>query len=183
MPNYRRANMQGALYFFTVVTHNRRPILTSKHARGCLRHAINITREKRPFTIEGFVLLPDHIHTIWRLPEGDNDFPTRWQIIKSLFTRNYQRAIQPQTSISKSKIQKNEQGIWQRRYWEHLIREEKDFYHHLDYIHYNPVKHGYVSSPKDWEFSSLQKYVEKEWYDINWGSFEPTTLIKTCAGE
>ncbi len=117
------------------------------------------------------VILPDHIHTFWQLPENDADFPTRWRLIKSAFSRAL-----PQTErISTSRRKKGERGIWQHRYWEHLIKDDKDFERHVDYIHYNPVKHGTIQSPVDWPYSSIHCYIQKGIIQSDWavkGDFE-----------
>ncbi|MBI5599842.1 MAG: transposase, partial [Deltaproteobacteria bacterium] len=123
---------------------------------------------ERPFTIDAFVLLPDHIHCIWTLPENDNDFSTRWRLFKSFFTKGCRDELKgPQTD---SMLKKGEQAVWQRRFWEHTIRDEDDFIRHTDYIHYNPVKHGLAESPKDWPHTSFHRYVDMGVYDREWGS-------------
>ena len=157
---YRRFYQPGARYFFTVVTANRKPLLIDNIAR--LRAAFKMCMTRYPFEIEAIVVLPDHLHTIWRLPEGDADFSTRWMVIKRQFSSGL-----PQATVSQSKLKKREKGIWQRRFWEHCIRNEDDWRRHVDYIHFNPVKHGYVSVPNDWLYSSFQQAVEKGWYEPN----------------
>ena len=161
---YRRFYQPGARYFFTVVTANRKPLLIENIER--LRAAFKTCKERHPFEIEAMVVLPDHLHTLWRLPEGDADFSKRWMVIK----RNFSSGL-PQEATSLSKIKKREKGIWQRRFWEHCIRNEDDWRRHMDYIHFNPIKHGYVDKPTDWQYSSFQKAVDKGWY-------EPNVLIK-----
>jgi putative transposase len=169
MPKYRRWRVQGATYFFTVVTHLRRRFLTDPLARRCLREAIATVRAKRPFEIPAIVLLPDHLHAIWNLPIGDADYSVRWRRIKEEFTRQYTKAGGSEGPLTPSRQQRSERGIWQRRFWEHTIQEEHDFERHFDYIHYNPVKHGYVESPKDWPWSSFHKWVDREVYSPDWG--------------
>ena len=154
---YRRFYQPGARYFFTVVTANRKPLLIENIEK--LRAAFKTCKERHPFEIEAMVVLPDHLHTIWRLPEGDADFSKRWMVIK----RNFSSGL-PQEVTSASKIKKREKGIWQRRFWEHCIRNEGDWRRHIDYIHYNPVKHGYVDTPQEWEYSSFRLAVDKGWY-------------------
>ena len=140
---YRRFYQPGACYFFTVVTANRTPILIDNIER--LRSAFRLCMSRYPFEIEAIVVLPDHLHTLWRLPEGDADFSKRWMVIKRKFSSGL-----PACNVSDSQNKKREKGIWQRRFWEHCIRDEDDWRHHFDYIHYNPVRHGLVSRTKDW---------------------------------
>ena len=161
---YRRFYQSGARYFFTVVTAKRKPLLIENIDR--LRSAFRLCLLRYPFEIEAIVVLPDHLHTIWRLPEGDADFSKRWMVIKRKFSSGL-----PSTAVSQSKVKKREKGIWQRRFWEHCIRNEDDWRRHVDYIHFNPVKHGYVVKPGDWLYSSFQKAVDQGWYD-------PEVLIK-----
>ena len=165
---YRRAQIKGGTYFFTVVTYNRRKFLCQPSSIERLRASIGTVMKTYPFKIDAIVILPDHIHCIWTLPAGDHDFSTRWRLIKSRFTQaikaNFNEIVSP------SRRQKQEQAVWQRRFWEHLIRDERDFNHHIDYIHFNPVKHGLVKAPKDWRYSSFYRYVQAGWYDEDWGS-------------
>lgn len=157
---YRRLYQSGARYFFTVVTENREPLLIDNIER--LRAAFRLCLLRYPFEIEAIVVLPDHIHTLWRLPDGDSDFSTRWMVIKRKFSAGL-----PSHFVSDSKTKKREKGIWQRRFWEHCIRDENDWRRHVDYIHFNPVKHGYVSAPQDWLYSSFNQAVRKGWYEPN----------------
>ena len=128
-------------------------------------------KNKRPFTIEAIVVLPDHLHAIWRLLDGDADFSTRWRTIKHDFSIALQDGV-----VSPSQQRKGEKGIWQRRFWEHAIRNETDWCRHIDYIHFNPVKHGYVTSPSTWPYSSFLRAVEKGWYPPDWGQQEPDSV-------
>jgi len=154
---YRRFYQSGARYFFTVVTENRAPLLIENIER--LRAAFRLCLSRYPFEIEAIVVLPDHLHTVWRLPEGDADFSKRWMVIKRKFSAGLQSSV-----VSDSKTKKREKGIWQRRFWEHYIRNEDDWRRHVDYIHFNPVKHGYVAKPQDWPYSSFNQAVSKGWY-------------------
>ena len=165
---YRRAKSPGSSYFFTVVTHNRRPILCQSENIELLRDSFRKVMQQHPFIIDAIVILPDHLHCLWRLPPGDANFSTRWRLVKSWFSRRCH--LQFQGQVSDSRRSKNEKAVWQRRFWEHLIRDEQDFNNHVNYIHYNPVKHGLVLSPKDWEYSSFHRYVQRGVYDIDWGS-------------
>ncbi len=164
---YRRAKTPGSSYFFTVVTHNRHPILCEPENIDLLRDSFRKVIHQHPFIIEAIVILPDHLHCLWTLPPGDADFSNRWRLIKSWFSRRCQ--IQYQGSVSASRKSKNERAVWQRRFWEHLIRDDRDFLSHVDYIHYNPVKHGLVVSVKDWQYSSFHRYVQCGVYDLDWG--------------
>lgn len=168
MPEYRRASIPGATYFFTVVTHRRQPLLTDARCRTALRDAINRVRSEMPFDIAAWVLMPDHLHTVWQLPSGDKDFSLRWSLIKQHVTRDCAMWL-PQQNISCSREKRGEGGLWQRRFWEHLIRDENDFSRHLDYIHYNPVKHGYVANAGDWSYSTFHRYVKRGVYPADWG--------------
>ncbi len=167
---YRRAKIPGATYFFTVVTHNRQPILCHPENVDLLRNALRQVMQQRPFKIDAFVLLPNHLHCIWTLPEADADFSTRWRLIKSNFSRQCHNQYQGKISASRQK--KREKAVWQRRFWEHQIRDQQDFNNHVDYIHYNPVHHGLVLSSKDWQYSSFHRYVQKGIYDAMWGASE-----------
>ncbi len=160
--DYRRARMPGATYFFTVVTESRRPLLVENIER--LRNAFRHARAKRPFHIDAIVILPDHLHTLISLPEGDNDYSSRWMIIK----RKFSSAL-PAMPSTRSQASKREKGVWQRRFWEHCIRGEADWKNHMDYIHYNPVKHGNVQRVCDWPYSSFHRCVQKGWYRRDWG--------------
>jgi len=168
---FRRQYQAGGCYFFTVVTRDRRPILTCPENISRLRSVFLHVKSKRPFAIEAIVVLPDHLHTVWRLPEGDADCSTRWRMIKHDFSVVSQGGVK-----SLSQQRKGEKGIWQRRFWEHVIRNETDWRRHIDYIHYNPVKHHYVNSPSAWPYSSFLLAVGKGWYPSDWGRQEPDSI-------
>ena len=165
MPNYRRAYVKGGTFFFTVVTHNRRPIFADKYAVDLLKGSFKRVMRMYPFEIDSIAVLPDHLHCIWSLPEGDSDFSTRWRFVKSNFTRSYDGSLK-------------EGGIWQRGFWEHMIRDEADLNMHRDYIHYNPVKHGLVDSPANWEHSSYNAFVSKGIYPKDWGKAPREELLE-----
>jgi putative transposase len=169
MPDYRRYFVPGGMYFFTVVTHLRRPILTTPLGRACLHTALATVRRRWPFELTAIVLLPNHLHTIWTLPEGDAAYPRRWRRIKDEFTRSFLQGGGEEGPRSTSRRKRKERGIWQRRAWEHTIRDEHDFERHMDYIHYNPVKHGLVACPMDWPYSSIHRLVKEGVYPRNWG--------------
>ncbi|MBD2336668.1 transposase [Calothrix sp. FACHB-156] len=167
---YRRATTEGGTYFFTVVTDNREKFLCLPKNVSLLRDAFRYVIKKHPFIIDACVVLPEHLHCIWTLPQGDSNFSTRWRLIKSYFSRKCDNLSPENLSISKQN--KQERAIWQRRFWEHLIRDEVDFKNHVEYIHYNPVKHGLVQAPKDWEYSSFHRAVRQGMYDVMWGAGE-----------
>jgi REP-associated tyrosine transposase len=168
MPNYVRWREKGASYFFTVVTHRRRPIFRDASARGLLNRAFVHARRKMPFDMFACVLLPDHLHCIWTVPEGDDGFPARWGSIKRYFTHHYLRGGNSELSVSASRKKRRERGVWQRRYWEHRIRDETDWFRLRDDIHLNPVKHEYVDRPEDWPWSSFHRHVRLGWLDAMW---------------
>lgn len=157
MTNYRRITMAGACYFFTVNCAERQNnALLTEHI-GLLRQVVRKVKKDHPFTIDAMVVLPEHLHCIWTLPEGDADYKTRWALIKAGFSRQ----IPSGEERSASRIKRGERGLWQRRYWEHLIRDELDYQRHVDYIHWNPVKHGWVTQVKDWPHSSFHVFVKQ----------------------
>ena len=169
MPNYRRAYTAGATYFFTVVTHQRQRFLCDEHVRRALHDGIEWVRESHPFIIDAWVLLPDHIHAVWTLPENDADFGVRWGKIKRYITQQCGERLYQSERASDGKILRHESTLWQRRFWEHFIRDEVDFERCINYAHYNPVKHGLVKRVVDWEYSTFHRYVKQGVYPENWG--------------
>ncbi|HBG06205.1 MAG TPA: transposase [Geobacter sp.] len=167
---YRRSFTPGGTFFFTVVTEGRRPILASAEVVEVLRGAFRSVRETHSFQIDAMVVMPDHLHCILTLPPGDADFATRWRLIKTWFTKHCPPALR--TVPSSTRAARGEQALWQHRYWEHLLRDETDYARHLDYIHYNPVKHGLVTSPLDWPYSSLRRHIDRGSYPPDWGRGE-----------
>ena len=161
---YRRANITGGTYFFTVNLAERNKTLLVDEF-DILREVINKVKKQHPFVLDAMVVLPEHLHAILTLPQNDKDFATRWMLIKSGFSRQ----LPKQEQINKSRKRKGERGIWQRRYWEHLIRDENDFEKHVDYVHFNPVKHGYVKMAVDWPYSTIHEYIMKNLLDRHWG--------------
>ena len=155
---YRRTRVPGGSWFFTVVTRDRNPVFRKPVGMAVLRHALRKVRRKLPFTIDAIVVLPDHLHCIWTLPAEDADYSTRWRLIKSFVTRHGDVAGDDQPV-----------SLWQHRYWEHLIRDQADFRAHVDYIHYNPVRHGYVGKPVEWPYSSVRRYVMQGLLPADWG--------------
>ncbi|AZP13229.1 REP-associated tyrosine transposase [Undibacterium parvum] len=168
MSNYRRSNIAGGTYFFTLNSFRRQPILTLAPLRHALRLAIQNIRLSHPFEIDAWVLLPDHLHCIWTLPEGDSGFSMRWSLIKRMVTQTCANDFSV-ADLSPSRIQRKESAIWQRRFWEHQIRDDEDFERHVDYIHWNPVKHGLVQHALDWPYSTFHRYVETGKLTPNWG--------------
>jgi len=169
MSHYRRANVTGGSYFFTVVTERRQRILIDEPIRNALRDAIEATRADHPFHIDGWVLMPDHLHTIWTLPDGDADFATRWRLIKSRVTRACGKSYLRPDLMTQRRDAKRYGTIWQHRYWEHQLRDEADFQAHFDYLHINPVKHGLVKCVADWPWSSFHRHVQAGIYPLDWG--------------
>ncbi len=158
-----RAFVPGGTFFFTVALLERHRKLLTEHIDD-LRAVFMAARKRRPFIIEAIVILPDHLHCIWTLPFGDADFSTRWHDIKACFAAR----IPGGERLSARRLKKGERGIWQRRFWEHVIRDERDYEHHLDYIHYNPVKHGHVTKVAEWPYSSFHRYVRRGIYNLEW---------------
>ena len=164
MPNYRRIWCPGGTYFFTHalrVSHGNDLLVRNI---GVLREAVRIVRRSHPFQIHGWVVLPDHLHCLIELPQGEADFALRWRLIKMLFSRD----VPAEEWRSKILLRRRERGIWQRRYWEHLIRDDEDFCRHLDYIHINPLKHGLVQRVSDWPYSTFHRDVESGRYPLDW---------------
>ena len=164
MTEYRRTKIQGATYFFTVNCAERQNNRILENNVDALRQVFRKVKQKHPFKIDAIVILPEHIHCIWTLPPDDAGYSLRWNLIKSGFSR----LIPGNERRSDSRIKRGERGIWQRRYWEHMIRDEKDFERHVDYIHWNPIKHGWVKRVSDWPYSSFHAYVRKGVYSVNW---------------
>ncbi len=169
MPNYRRTNTHGGLCFFTLVTYQRRSIFHDALARQWLRDAIDVTRKKYPFEVDAWVLLPEHLHCIWRLPENDKEYSMRWSLIKSRFSKRSRDYLRDPDRLTASRRAHRESSIWQRRFWEHEVRDETDYRTHMDYIHINPVKHGLVERVNDWPWSTFHRHVREGRYPENWG--------------
>lgn len=161
---YRRSLVPGGTFFFTVNLANRQCDLLTTHIE-MLREATRSVRQRHPFEIIAMVVMPDHLHAIWRLPDEDADYPTRWALIKAGFSRNL-----PKTeSIRASRSRKRERGVWQRRYWEHQIRDGDDLARHVAYVHFNPVKHGYVQKAADWPYSTIHRFIREGRIAETWG--------------
>jgi len=168
MSNYRRAQEGGATYFFTVVAYRRQPLLTCPDVLDSLRDAFREVQQTNPFKLDAVVILPDHLHAMWTLPDGDAEFGKRWGMIKRHVSKAVSKAIS--VPVGDSMRSRQESGLWQRRFWEHLIRDDADYARHMDYLHYNPVRHGHVERPADWPHSSFRKCVERGIYPMDWAS-------------
>ena len=167
MPDYRRNRIPGATYFFTVNLCDRSSDLLVAEIET-LRASVRQVRDRSPFHLDAWVVLPDHMHCLWTLPQNDSDFPERWRCIKAGFSR----ALRGR--------RKGERSIWQRGYWEHTIRDDRDYTAHMDYIHFNPVKHGFVADPADWPFSTFRRCVAAGLYPAQWLG---TSIAPTQTGE
>ncbi len=168
MPEYRRWKENGATYFFTVVTHGRRPIFREEQIAQALGEAVRNTQSNLPFDMLAVVLLYDHLHSIWELPTSDNNFSARWSMIKRLLSKRILATEFQPEAPNLSRRRHREAGVWQRRFWEHRNRDEPDLIAHLDYIHYNPVKHGLVACPHQWKYSTFSKWVKLGHYGVDW---------------
>ena len=176
MRTYKRIKINGGCYFFTVVLAQRHKNNLLIQYVDNLREVFKHIQQNHPFVMDAVVILPDHLHCIWQLPEGDADFSTRWRLIKSYFSRS----IKTGEHISDSRQRKNERGIWQRRFWEHVIRDDNDYARHVEYIHYNPVKHGYVDKVKDWKYSSFHQWVARGIYSVDWATHDEQVMDVGC---
>ena len=163
MPDYRRNRVPGGTYFFTVNLLDRRSDLLVTEIEA-LRAAVRRVRASAPFHIDAWVVLPEHMHSIWTLPEGDSDYSGRWKAIKA----NFSKQLPPTERRSANRLARGERGVWQRRFWEHTIRDDRDYAAHMDYAHFNPVKHGLVNSVADWPFSTFCHCVAKGLYPEAW---------------
>ncbi len=163
MPDYRRNQVPGGTYFFTANLLNRASDLLVARI-DALRAAVSTARAHAPFHIDSWVVLPDHMHCIWTLPPGDDDYAGRWRVLKKAFTK----AIPPGEYRSSARLRRAERGIWQRRFWEHTIRDERDYAAHMDYVHFNPVKHGFANSAAGWRYSTFHRSVGFGLYPADW---------------
>ena len=176
MPDYRRVRVPGGTYFFTVNLLERYPNdLLVRHI-DALRDAVLRTRERHPFAVDAWVVLPDHLHAVWTLPAGNADFTNRWRTIKQHFSR----AVERGERRSAVRVRRKERGMWQRRFWEHAIRDDADYQKHIDYVHINPLKHGYVERVRDWPYSTFHRFVEAGLYTPDWAE---TPDLKPTVGE
>jgi putative transposase len=164
MPNYIRSRTPGATFFFTLTLQDRSARFLVDYVAE-LRSCVAAVKARHPFEIDAIVVLPEHLHALWTLPPDDGDFATRWMLIKQSFTRQ----LTANCAIEGSRGTRGERTLWQRRFWEHQIRDEDDFARHVDYIHFNPVKHGWVMRARDWPYSSLHRFVREGKLDADWG--------------
>ncbi len=172
MPNYRRSNIAGATYFFTVNTYRRQQFLTDSDVRAALRAGIERVRQTLPFAIDAWVLLPDHLHCLWTLPKGDADFSTRWRVIKTTVTQCCGPRLNNPAWLTRRRAAKGQGTLWQQRFWEHLIRDERDYAAHVDYIHWNPVKHRYAKEVAHWPYSSFHNHVRSGLLPAGWAGVD-----------
>lgn len=173
MSDYHRILQPGGCWFFTHVLHHRHGNdLLIRHIKQ-LHEAVQHVRHKHPFRIHGWVVLPDHFHCLISLPEGDSDYPLRWRLIKSRFSQ----ALPKTEMIDEVRLRRGERGIWQRRYWEHTIRDQRDFNNHMDYIHINPLKHGLVQRVRDWPYSTFHRCVDRGMYPVDWADAVGADLL------
>jgi putative transposase len=163
MVQYRRNKIEGGTYFFTVALHDRERALLTEHIQE-LRTSVRTVMHEKPFHIDAWAVLPEHLHAIWTLPANDDDYSGRWRSIKSCFTRTIAKA-----GADITRNAKGEYNVWQRRYWEHTIRDDRDYETHMNYIHYNPVKHGHARQVRDWPHSTFHRYVAEGVYPADWG--------------
>jgi putative transposase len=175
MPDYRRYRVLGGTYFFTINLLIRRSDLLIRHI-DALRESVRRTPIERPFHIDAWVVLHEHNHCVTTLPQSDEDFPSRIKAIKIRFVR----AVEPDEWRSSVRAAKGERGIWQRRFWEHVIRDDDDYARHMDYVHFNPVKHGHVTSVAQWQYSTFHQWVKAGVYPADWGGGQ---IDDVAAGE
>jgi len=183
MPQYRRAKAEGAAYFFTVVTHRRQPVLCLPQTLGTMRAVFRDVAQRRPFRADAWVVLPDHLHCVWTMPPGDSDYSVRWSMFKKEMTKRLGPSLAANVAPSSSRQRRREGTLWQRRFWEHQIRDERDYRAHVEYIHFNPVKHGLVAAPSDWRYSSLMRWVARGVYEEDWGGDGKIAFPQGFAGE
>ncbi len=168
MPNYRRNLLPGGTFFFTVVIEGRQPVLLET-GRTLLRQSVRQCMDRFPFTIDAIVVLPDHLHAIWTLPKDDTEYSKRWGYIKKEFTKAWLKRGYRERPVSRARRRERRRGVWVPRFWEHTIRDEQDFLRHMDYIHYNPVKHNHTRCPHAWPSSSFHCSVRRGLYEPDWG--------------
>jgi putative transposase len=188
MRNYRRCHVPGGSYFFTVVTERRALILGNDLARDLLRMAFRDCLQRwPPFQVDAMVMLQDHLHAIWTMPPGDSDYSKRWGAIKKRFTESWLELGGPEKPLSASRVRRRRRGIWQDYFWEHTLRDERDYARHFDYIHYNPVKHGLVECARQWPYSTFHRWMKRGVYEEHWGCLADGILdfsdLANTAGE
>ncbi|WP_027357997.1 REP-associated tyrosine transposase [Desulforegula conservatrix] len=167
MSEYRRVKIPEATYFFTVTTYLRRNIFGNEDNVRILGETARSVRKKHPFHVDAWVVLPDHMHCIWTMPENDSDFSIRWRLIKAGFSKKANHLHAPALA-DPSRIKRRELTIWHRRFWEHMIRDESDYENHMNYVHFNPVKHNFVKKASEWKWSTFHRYVKLGVYSDDW---------------
>lgn len=172
MPDYRRAWHPGGTYFFTVNLLQRQGNNLLIQYVDLLRGVVRSVRQRHPFIIHSWVVLPDHIHCVIERPPDDADFTARWRLIKMEFSK----ALPKNERRSQVRVARGERGIWQRRYWEQLIRDDADFGAHMDYVHINPLKHGLGRRVGDWPHSTFHRLVEQGIYPADWAGGDEDLL-------
>jgi putative transposase len=169
MPQYLLAWVPGGTFFLTIVTFERRQIFNQPQECRILGKAVNQVRGDYPFSLDAWVLMPDHLHVIWTLPKGDINYGKRVGLVKAYFSKAARTWFHDESKMNPSRRDRRETTIWQRRFWEHTIRDEEDLARHFDYLHYNPVKHGLVQRVRDWPYSSFHRLVKEGIYPNDWG--------------
>ncbi len=185
MSEYRRCMVAGGTYFFTVVGFQRRWIFEDEQNVRLLGDSMRHVRKEAPFRTVAVVVLPDHLHCIWSLPRLDADYSTRWKQIKREFTVRFLGAGGEDLRVSDARRSRGERGVWQHRYWEHVVEDEKELEGLCDYIHYNPVKHGFAASPAEWRWSTFARFIASGQYDPDWGRTAPDSInsVLSIVGE
>ena len=181
MSNYRRWMVPGGTYFFSVVAYNRRRIFNDEQTVRLLGGLMREVRNQAPFQTVAMVVLPDHLHCIWTLPPCDADYPARWKYIKRDFTVQFVAAGGADRLVSVERRSRGDRGIWQRRYWEHVVEDEHELESLVDYIQYNPVKHHHSTSPAEWPWSTFGRFVASGHYDPDWGKTAPASIDKVTS--
>ncbi len=185
MSEYRRWMVPGGTFFFTVVAYKRRWIFRDEENVRLLGDVMRKVREDALFQTIAMVVLPDHLHCIWSLPRLDADYPTRWKRIKRDFTVRFLAAGGDDDRVSDERRSRGERGVWQRRYWEHVVEDEGELESLCDYIHFNPVKHNHAASPAEWKWSTFGRFVASGHYDPGWGRTAPDSIkrVGSIVGE
>jgi putative transposase len=183
MSGYKRYFVPGGTYFFTLVTENRAPLFHEESARELLGRVMRDCFSRYPLEALALVLLPEHLHALWALPRGDDRYALRWRWIKREFTRTWLAGGGTEQFCRPSRNREQRRGVWQRRFWEHTIKDEADLETHFNYIHFNPVKHGLVARPRDWAWSSFHRWVRAGHYELDWGATHHEADMPGNAGE
>jgi putative transposase len=183
MPDYLRIKIEGGTYFFTLVTYQRKPLFLQETAIELFLESLNHVRTYHPFSALAHCILPDHVHLLWEMPINDANYSVRIGEIKKRFSKRFITQFENPFLVTTTQKMRGETGIWQRRFWEHFIRDEEDLKQHIDYIHYNPVKHGLVNKANEWSASSFFDYVKAGYYNDDWGQGIPIEIKPNYFGE